>query len=441
MAKPLVAIVGRPNVGKSTFFNKMAGQRKAIVENYPGVTRDRLYADVEWCGYNFSIVDTGGLEINSEDIMWSEIKNQAMTAIDTADVIIFIVDGQQGLLPDDEEIAKMLRKSTKPVIVVVNKIDNIQDDNHYDFYSLGFSSVYSVSSEHSKGLGEVLDEMVSHFDKIEDVDDDSLRISIIGRPNAGKSSIINKILGFNRVIVTEIAGTTRDAIDTPFEYKGNKYTLVDTAGVRRKRSINEDVEHYSVVRALATIRKSDIVFIVFDSSLEISEQDVRLAGYVHEQGKPSVIVMNKWDLIDKDAFTINDFEKKLKMSLKFMDYYQSVYVSAITGKRVDKLIDLAKEVYDSSCKRITTGIVNDVIQDAVMLSEPPSYKGRRLKILYVSQTGVNPPQFVFFVNDNRLLHFSYKRYLENTLRKAFEFKGTPIRLIFRNKREEDITSR
>lgn len=441
MAKPLVAIVGRPNVGKSTFFNKIAGQRKAIVDNFPGVTRDRLYADVEWCGYNFTVVDTGGLEMGSEDIMWAEIKSQAMTAIETADVIVHVVDGKQGLLPDDEEIAKILRLSNKPVLVVVNKIDNIEDDNHYDFYVLGFSSVYAVSAEHSKGLGDVLDEIVSHFDKIEDIEDDSLRISIIGRPNAGKSSIINKILGYERVIVTDIAGTTRDAIDTPLEYKGGKYTLVDTAGVRRKRSINEDVEHYSVVRALAAIRKSDVVFIVFDCSTDISEQDVRLAGYVHEQGKPSVIIMNKWDLIDKDTHTINQYEMQLKSSLKFMDYFQSVYVSALTGKRTDKLIDLAQEVYDSSCKRITTGLLNEVVQDAVMLSEPPSYKGRRLKIYYASQTSIKPPQFVFFVNDNRLLHFSYKRYLENTIRNAFEFKGTPIRLIFRNKREDDITSR
>lgn len=437
MAKPLVAIVGRPNVGKSTFFNKVTGARTAIVDNYPGVTRDRLYAEAEWCGYHFTLIDTGGLEINSEDVMWSQIRSQAITAIETADIIIHMVDAKQGLMPDDNEVAKILRQTKKPVIVVVNKIDNPQDDNHFDFYSLGFSSVYAISSEHSKGIGDVLDEVVSHFDRIEAEEDDSIRIAIIGRPNAGKSSIVNKIVGYERVIVTDIAGTTRDAIDTPFVYNDKKYTLVDTAGIRRKRSIDENLEHYSVIRALAAIRRADIVFVVLDAAREVSEQDIRLAGYVHEQGKPSLIVMNKWDLVDKDTFTINKFDGKLKEDLKFMDYFQSVYVSALSGKRIEKLIKLADEVYESASKRVSTGVLNDIIHDAILVNEAPSYKGKRLKIFYTSQTGTNPPQIVFFVNDANLLHFSYKRYLENTIRKAFGFKGTPIRLIFRNKNESD----
>lgn len=440
MAKPLVAIVGRPNVGKSTFFNKLTGERKAIVENMPGVTRDRLYADTEWCGYKFTVIDTGGLELKSEDVMWSHIRNQAMSAIDTADVIVFMLDGKQGLLPDDEDVAAILRGSGKPVIVVVNKIDNIKDDNHYDFYSLGFSDVYAMSAEHSLGIGDVLDNIVSYFVKDEYIEENSLKIAIVGKPNAGKSSLVNKIVGYERVIVSDIAGTTRDAIDTPFNYNGKSYTLIDTAGIRRKRSIDEDVEHYSVIRALGAIRRADVAFIVMDTSTEISEQDVRLCGYVHEQGKPSLIIMNKWDLIEKDTHTIYKYEQNLKEALKFMDYFKSVYVSALTGKRIEKLITEAEEVYLSSIKRIPTGVLNDIIHDAVLLNEPPNYKGRKLKIYYVSQTNISPPEIVFFVNDFKLVHFSYRRYLENTLRKAFDFKGTPIRLVFRNKDEQDITS-
>lgn len=441
MSKPIVAIVGRPNVGKSTFFNKITGARTAIVQNFPGVTRDRLYADAEWCGRTFTLIDTGGLELQSEDTMWSHIRTQAKAAIDTADLIILMVDGKQGLMPDDEDVASMLRQSGKPVIVIVNKIDNIKDDNHYDFYALGFASVYAVSSEHSMGLGDVLDEIVSHFGEreVQEEENHPLRIAIVGKPNAGKSSIINKIVGYDRVIVSDIAGTTRDAIDTPFEYNDRKYVLVDTAGVRRKRSVEEDLEYYSVIRALAAVRRADVVFMVIDSSEEISEQDVKLCGYIHEQGKPSLIIMNKWDLIEKDTNTIYKFEKTLKERLKFMDYFMSTYVSALTGKRIENLIALADEVYDNSTKRVTTGLLNDIIRDAVLISEPPSYKGRRLKIFYASQTGITPPEIVFFVNDAKLVHFSYRRYLENTIRKAFGFNGTPIRIIFRNRDESDFT--
>lgn len=440
MSKPLVAIVGRPNVGKSTFFNKLSKERKAIVENKPGVTRDRLYADVEWCGYSFMVVDTGGLELNSTDNMWKHIREQAYSAIETADVIIHIVDAKQGLMPDDEDVAKILRSSKKPVIVAVNKIDNPQDDNHYDFYSLGFSAVFPISSEHSKGFGDLLDETVSYFEKIEaEEDEETIKIAVIGKPNAGKSSLVNKILGYERVIVSNVAGTTRDSIDTPFEVDGKKYTIIDTAGIRRKRSIDEDIEHYSVVRALASIRRADIVFVVIDSNEEISEQDIRLAGYVHEQGKPSLIIMNKWDLIEKDTHTVNKFEKTLAEKLKFMDYFQSAYISAKTGKRVEKLISQADYVYKNASNRLATGVINDIIQDAVRINEPPSFKGRRLKVFYVTQTGVCPPTFVFFVNDNRLIHFSYRRYLENTIRKAFPFEGTPIKLFFRAKNENEFT--
>ena len=438
MARPLLAIVGRPNVGKSTLFNKIAGKRSAIVENYPGVTRDRLYADAEWCGYNFTLIDTGGLELNSVDIMWSEIRTQAITAVDTADVIVLVTDGKQGLMGDDEDVAKILRNSGKPIIVAVNKIDNIKEDNHYDFYSLGFGSVYPVSAEHGMGVGDLLDDVVSHFEREEFPATEALKIAIIGKPNAGKSSLVNKIVGYERVIVTDIAGTTRDAIDTPFTYEGKDFTIIDTAGIRRKRSIDENVEHYSVIRALAAVRRADVCFLVLDSSEEISEQDTRLAGYIHEQGKPSIIIMNKWDLIEKDTNTINKFQKKLQETLKFMDYFQSAYVSALTGKRVEKLLSLALEVYENASKRIPTGVLNDVIRDAVLLNEPPSYKGRKLKVMYVSETNVLPPEFVFFVNDSKLVHFSYERYLENTIRKAFSFKGTPIKLVFRNKSEDSL---
>lgn len=438
MAKPLVAIVGRPNVGKSTFFNKVIGKRVSIVEDKPGVTRDRLYFDAEWCGYNFTMIDTGGIELKSEDKMWKHIKLQAEIAVDVADVIVLFVDGKQGLISDDIDIANYLRRSKKPIVLAVNKLDNNEVEKTYEFYELGLGEPYAVSGEQGKGIGDLLDAICKNLPKIDTKqDDDVINIAVVGKPNAGKSSLVNRLLGYDRVIVSNIAGTTRDAIDTAFTYDGQKYNLIDTAGIRRKRSIDESVESYSVMRSLAAIRRADVCLIVIDSAEELSEQDIRICGYVHEQGKPSVIVMNKWDMVEKDTHTINKYNARLDELLKFMDYYDAVYVSAKTGQRTDKIMKETQLVYSEASKRITTGLLNDIVQDAVSVVEAPSHNGKRLKVLFVTQNSANPPTFVFFVNDVELLHFSYKRYLENCLRKAFEFKGTPIRLVFRNKNEED----
>lgn len=438
MDKPLVAVVGRPNVGKSTFFNKVTGKRISIVEDRPGVTRDRLYADAEWCGHVFTLVDTGGLDIKSDDVMWSHIRMQAEIAVDTADVILFFLDGRTGLTPQDREVAQFLRRSKKKVIPVVNKLDNNEQEKTYEFYELGLGDPIGISSEQSKGLGDLLDVVVENFPKnVEEYENEkAIKIAVVGKPNAGKSSLVNKILGFDRVIVSDIAGTTRDAIDTEFTYDGNKYIIIDTAGMRRKRSIDEDLEQYSVMRSLAAIRRADVVLVVSDTTEPLSEQDVRIAGYVHEQGKPSVIVMNKWDLIEKDTFTVNKFENDLKTQLSFMDYFEALFISAKTGQRVEKVMKSVLKVYQNSIRSITTGVLNDVIADAVTVNEPPAYKGRRLKIMYCTQMGVNPPTFIVFTNDHTLMHFSYKRYLENTLRKAFDFSGTPIKLLIRDKNED-----
>ncbi len=438
MAKPLVAIVGRPNVGKSTFFNKVIGKRVSIVEDKPGVTRDRLYFDTEWCGYNFTMIDTGGIELKSDDKMWQHIKMQAEIAVDVADVIVLFVDGKQGLISDDIDIAHYLRKSKKPVVLAVNKIDNNEIEKTYEFYELGLGEPYAVSGEQGKGIGDLLDAICKYLPKIDtNHENDVINIAVVGKPNAGKSSLVNRLLGYDRVIVSNVAGTTRDAIDTSFAYEGQKYNLIDTAGIRRKRSIDESVESYSVMRSLAAIRRADVCLIVIDSSEELSEQDVRICGYVHEQGKPSVIVMNKWDAVEKDTHTINKYNARLDELLKFMDYYDPLYVSAKTGQRTEKIMKEVNFVYSEASKRITTGLLNDIVQDAVSLVEPPAHNGKRLKVMFVTQNSANPPTFIFFVNDTELLHFSYKRYLENCLRKAFEFKGTPIRLVFRNKNEDE----
>ena len=438
MAKPLVAIVGRPNVGKSTFFNKVVGQRVSIVEDKPGVTRDRLYYDTEWCGYNFTMIDTGGIELKSDDAMWKHIKSQAEIAVDVADVILLFVDGKQGIISDDIDIAHFLRKSKKPVVLAVNKLDNNEVEKTYEFYELGLGDPYPVSAEQGKGIGDLLDAVCEYLPKIDtNLDSEVINIAVVGKPNAGKSSLVNRLLGYDRVIVSNVAGTTRDAIDTAFVYEGQKYNLIDTAGIRRKRSIDESVESYSVMRSLAAIRRADVCLVVIDSKEELSEQDIRICGYVHEQGKPSVIVMNKWDIVEKDTHTINKYNARLVEQLKFMDYFDAIYVSAKTGQRTDKIMKEVNFVYGEACKRITTGVLNDIVQDAVSLVEPPAHNGKRLKVFFVTQSSSNPPTFVFFVNDTELLHFSYKRYLENCLRKAFEFKGTPIRLVFRNKNEED----
>ncbi len=436
--KPLVAIVGRPNVGKSTLFNKIVGKRISIVEDYEGVTRDRLYCDTEWCGYAFTLIDTGGLDVKSEDEMWSHIRRQAQVAVDIANAIIFVVDGKGGLTSNDIEVASFLRKSKKPVVLAVNKLDNYEEDRIYDFYNLGIGDPVGVSAEQGLGIGDLLDEVVKHIEKTPaETDPEVLNVAIVGKPNAGKSSVTNKILGYERVIVSDVAGTTRDAIDTAFEWKGQKFNIIDTAGIRKKSSVDEGVEQYSVIRSLAAIRRADIVLVVIDAKEGISEQDVKICGYVHEQGKPSVIVMNKWDLVEKDTHTVNTFNKKLEGELKFMSYFVPVYVSAKTGQRVEKLLATAMEVYGESSKRVATGLLNDIIREAVLANEPPTFNGKKLKIYYVTQTSTNPPVFVFFVNDDKLLNFSYRRYLNNALRNAFTFKGTPIKLEMRSKDSKD----
>lgn len=440
MTKPLVAVVGRPNVGKSTFFNRICGKRISIVKDLPGVTRDRIYADAEWQGYNFTLIDTGGIELKSDDAMYRHIRKQVEIAVDVADVIVFFVDGKQGLVASDMDVADYLRTVNKPVVLAVNKLDNFTVENMdavYDFYQLGLGEPIGVSAEQSKGLGDLLDEIVKYFDKIESDENDNIKIAVVGRPNVGKSSMVNKILGYERVIVSDIAGTTRDAVDTPFTRNGKNYTIIDTAGLRRKRGVEFDtVESYSVMRSIAAIKRADVVLIVFDSSEEISEQDVRIAGMVHEEGKPCIIVMNKWDVVEKDTHTIEDYKKTLDNQLAFMDYYVPVFVSAKTGQRVDRIFDVIDKVYENACRRIPTGILNDVIREAVSVNEPPSPSGRRLKILYATQTDVNPPKIVIFVNNEKILHFSYRRYLENSLRKAFDFSGTPIVVVYNSKKEE-----
>ncbi len=438
MAKPLVAIVGRPNVGKSTFFNKVVGKKISIVENFPGVTRDRLYADAEWCGHYFTLVDTGGLELKSTDEMWRHIQKQAEIAIETADVIILFTDGKAGLNASDEDVAMKLRKSGKPVVLAVNKLENYSPELLLEFYNLGLGEPFGISAEHGTGIGELLDEVVSLIEGVDKGEGDtSIKLAVVGKPNAGKSSLCNKILGFDRTIVSDIAGTTRDAIDTLFQYNDKQFTLIDTAGIRKKKSVEEDLEYYSVLRALGAIRRADVCIIMIDASVGVTEQDVKICGYVHEQGKPSVIVMNKWDLIEKDTNTINIFNDNLKEQLKFMDYILPIYVSAKTGLRTDKILDLAQKVLDNSQRRVSTGQLNDLILDCVRANEPPSVNGKRLKIRYVTQFGVNPPTFILFVNETALMHFSYKRYLENSLRKAYDFSGTPIKLIVRERDDDE----
>ena len=439
MIKPLLAIVGRPNVGKSTFFNKMAGKRISIVEDMPGVTRDRVYADAEWCGYSFTMVDTGGIEIHSEDQMWKHIKRQAELAVDLADVILFFVDGKTGIMPDDYDVAELLRASKKPIVLAVNKIDNNNYDSVYDFYNLGLGEPIPVSSEQGLNLGDLLDEIVAKF-KVK-VDEDSveegLKIAVVGKPNAGKSSLVNRILGFDRVIVSDIAGTTRDAIDTPFTKDGKSYRIIDTAGIRRKNKVNEEVEYYSVIRSIDAMRRADVVAVVIDASEPLSEQDIKICGLVHESQKPSVIIMNKWDAVEKDTFTVNRFNAKLSEELKFMSYFKPLYISALTGKRVNLVLDALNEVYEHASYRVPTGLLNDVLSDAMSVNEPPNYNGKKLRVYYATQASANPPTFILFVNDEKIMHFSYKRYLENCLRKAFDFSGTPIRIRIRNKEKED----
>ena len=439
MSNKLVAVVGRPNVGKSTFFNQVAGKRISITLDMPGVTRDRIYADVEWCGHAFTMIDTGGIDIKSDDVMWQHIRKQAELAVDIADAIVFMVDGKQGIVNDDYRIATYLRHTQKPVVLVVNKLDN-PGETPYDFYALGLGDPYGVSAEHAKGIGDVLDAVIEALGTTDtpDQQEEGLKIAVVGKPNAGKSSLVNKLLGDDRHIVTDIAGTTRDSIDSVVKRGDKTYTLIDTAGMRKQKAIGEDVEYYSVMRALAAVRRADVVLLVIDAQTEITEQDVKIAGYIHDQGKPSVLVINKWDVIEKDNDTVNRYKKILSNSLKFMDYYRPVFVSALTGQRVEKILAEAEISYENSCRRVSTGTLNDVIADLIAINEPPTKNGRRLKIYYTTQTDVCQPTFVMFVNDETLMHFSYKRYIENGLRKAFDFSGTPIKLVLRNKQEDQL---
>ena len=435
--KPVVAIVGRPNVGKSTLFNKIAGRRISIVEDTPGITRDRIYADAEWSGRDFTLIDTGGIEPSSTDIILSQMRNQANLAIDMADVIVFMVNIKDGVTAADGEVAAMLRKCGKPVIPVCNKVDSPGNPplEMYEFYNLGIGELFPVSSIHGLGVGDLLDEIVSHFpeDTGDDEDEDVIHVAIIGKPNAGKSSLINKILGEDRVIVSSIAGTTRDAIDSTYEKDGQKYILIDTAGMRKRGKISEDVERYSVVRALNAVDRADACVILVDATEGVTEQDTKIAGYAHDNGKACVIAVNKWDLVEKETNTMNNFKNKIKDGFNFMMYAPSIFISAKTGQRIDQLFDLINSAVAENSKRISTGLLNDVINEAIAMVQPPSDKGKRLKIYYATQASVKPPTFILFVNNAELAHYSYVRYLENQLRAKFGFEGTPIKFIVREK--------
>lgn len=436
MAKPVVAIVGRPNVGKSTLFNKIAGKRISIVEDTPGVTRDRIYTEVEWLENKFTIIDTGGIEPYSEDIILVQMRRQAEIAIDMANVIVFLVDGQEGVTPADQEVANMLRKSQKKVVLVVNKIDAAKYmDNVYEFYNLGLGEPIGISAAQALGLGDMLDEIIKGFpeEAEDDYDELTIKVAVVGKPNVGKSSLVNKIIGEERVIVSDVAGTTRDAIDTPFEVGEDKYVFIDTAGLRKKKKIFENIERYSVVRALTAIERADVCLILIDATEGVTEQDTKIAGYVNEQGKGAIIVVNKWDLIEKDDKTMNKFIDDIRRELPFMAYAPTIFVSALTGQRVIKLLELVKYVSNQNAMRISTGMVNDIINEAVLMNQPPISGGRRLKILYTTQVAVKPPTFALFLNDPSIMHFSYERYLENQLRKSFGFEGTPIRFLLRQR--------
>ena len=440
MNKPLVAIVGRPNVGKSTLFNRLIGRRVAIVEDTPGVTRDRIYQDAEWLNYSFTLIDTGGIEPANEDIIAQQMRRQAELAIETADVIVFLVDGREGMTSADMDVAEILRRSNKPVVLAVNKVDTPKlEESMYEFYSLGLGDPFTVSAAQGLGLGDLLDEVVRDFPKdLEEDNAERINIAVVGKPNVGKSSLVNALLGEERTIVSDIPGTTRDSIDTPFTRNGREYTIVDTAGIRRKRSVeDETIERYSVIRSLAAIRRANVVLIVCDASQGLSEQDVRIAGYAHEEGKASVLIVNKWDLIEKDTHTMNRFKKDLGTDLAFMSYVTMLFISAKNGQRVNKVLEAVDASFEQSRRRIPTGQLNDIVSEAVQMNEPPSDKGRTLKIYYATQASVQPPTFIVFVNDAELMHFSYERYLENYFRKSFGFEGTPIRLFFRNRKKDN----
>lgn len=440
MSKPVVAVVGRPNVGKSTFFNYLAGRRISIIEDTPGVTRDRIYAESEWRGKKFTLIDTGGIETYSEDYIKQQMVRQAQIAIDTADVIILMVDIRTGLTAADEDVAVMLRKSAKPVVVAVNKADSIGSTppEAFEFYNLGMGEIYPVSSIHGLGMGELLDAIYDYFpEENPDIDeDDYIKVAVIGKPNSGKSSIINRILGEERVIVSDIPGTTRDAIDTFYEVDDKKYMFIDTAGIRRKSKIDEDIEKYSIIRSWTAVDRADVCIIMIDANEGVTVQDTKIAGYAHEQGKACIIAVNKWDIVTKETGTLEEYRKKVVQDLEFMSYAPIVFISAKTGQRVDRLFELIDYVNNQASFRVQTGVLNDVLNDAVAMVQPPSDKGKRLKIYYMTQVGIKPPSFVVFVNDAELMHYSYSRYLQNTLRNNFGFEGTPIRFTIKEKGEK-----
>ena len=439
MAKPIVAIVGRPNVGKSTLFNRIAGERISIVEDTPGVTRDRIYADAEWLDHHFTLIDTGGLEPDSDDMMLKHMYSQAEIAISSADVILFVVDVRTGMTDMDMQVANILRKADKPVVLAVNKVDDLAKYGMqvYEFYSLGLGDPFGVSGGQMIGLGDLLDEVVKHFpaDKDDSAEDDSIKVAIIGKPNVGKSSLVNRILGENRVIVSDVAGTTRDAIDSEYELNGQKYVFIDTAGMRRKAKIKESIEKYSIIRAVAAVERADVCIFMINAVEGITEQDTKVAGIAHEAGKAVIIAVNKWDLIEKDNHTMNKFLKDIDTEFKYLSYAPRIFISAATGQRVTKLFELITMVSENNSRRIATGMLNDVLIEAMAMNQPPAEKGKQLRIYYMTQVSVKPPTFVLFVNDTELLHFSYKRYLENQLRDAFGFVGTPIHFIARNRKE------
>ena len=441
MSKPIIAIVGRPNVGKSTLFNAIAGSNISIIKDTPGVTRDRIYADCEWLNYKFTLVDTGGIEPDSKDIILSQMREQALIAMETADVIMFVVDARQGLVDSDGKVADMLRRSNKPCVLVVNKVDNfdIQMPDVYEFYNLGMGDPVPVSGISKKGIGDLLDRCCSSFKNSleEDDEDDRLKIAIIGKPNTGKSSLVNKLLGDNRLIVSDIAGTTRDAVDTVVKYNGKEYVFIDTAGLRRKNKIKEEIERYSIIRAVAAVEKCDIAILMIDATEGITEQDAKIAGIAHERGKGIIIGVNKWDAIEKDDKTIYRFSEKVRQFLAFMSYSELVFISAKTGQRLNKLYEYIDMVSENQTLRVHTGVLNEIIMEAVAMQQPPSDKGKRLKIFYATQVSVKPPTFVIFVNDKQLMHFSYRRYIENKIREAFGFRGTALHFIIRERDKED----
>ena len=440
MSKPIVAIVGRPNVGKSTLFNVIAGDSIAIVKDTPGVTRDRIYADCSWLNYNFTLIDTGGIEPDSSDVILSQMRDQAQIAIDTADVIIFLVDVRQGLTDADGKVADMLRRSQKPVVLCVNKVDSFKkmEADVYEFYNLGIGDPIPVSASNHQGFGDLLEAVSDHFKKdgSESDDDDRPRIAIVGRPNVGKSSIVNRLVGEKRVIVSDIAGTTRDAIDTPLKRNGREYILIDTAGLRRKSKIHEDLERYSIIRTVTAVERADVVVMVIDAAEGVAEQDAKIAGIAHERGKGVIIAVNKWDAVEKDDKTIYKMTEKIKQTLAYMPYAEFVFISAKTGQRLDKLFELIDMIIENQSMRIATGVLNEILAEAVAMQQPPSDKGRRLKIFYMTQISVKPPTYVVIVKDKKLIHYSYTRYIKNQIRNAFGFRGTPLRFIIRERKED-----